>query len=103
MKNSTHLSKNAGIYILTNTLNSKQYVGMDSNMPRRFKQHTRGIAKCGLLHDALSAIGLEHWRTSDILKHSKFTRQGITIALKSLMEKELITKVKRGHYQKSDI
>lgn len=40
------------------------------------------------------------WRTSNILKHSKFTKRPIMNALKSLMEKGLITKFKRGHYQK---
>ena len=55
-------SKTKGIYILTNTVNNKQYVGMDSNMPRRFKQHIKGIGgKCPLLHDALSAFGLDKW------------------------------------------
>lgn len=54
--------KNKGIYILTNIANNKQYVGMDSNMPRRFKQHIKGIGgKCPLLHDALSAFGLDKW------------------------------------------
>ena len=210
--------KNKGIYILTNTVNNKQYVGMDSNMPRRFKQHIKGIGgKCPLLHDALSVFGLEKWtvqfipypsisntalraveqwyigklntkhpdgynmreganpilkqkkvkhltsvakrraelkarvrerrqqgvileeiveefdisiatvsewckdikvlsptetevlgllengevwKTSDIEKHSKFTRQRTTIAIKNLLEKELITKIERGYYQK---
>lgn len=58
--NTSHL-KNAGIYVLTNTINNKQYVGLDSNIPRRFKQHIKGISKSGLLHEALSAIGLENW------------------------------------------
>ena len=209
--------KNKGIYILTNTVNKKQYVGMDSNMPRRFKQHIKGIAKCPLLHDALSAFGLdkwtvqfipypyishialraveqwhigklntkhpdgynmregsnpnlkqkrakhltpaakrraelkarvrerrqqgvileeiveefdisiatvsewckdikvlspaetellgllengEVWKTSDIVKRSKFTRRRMTSALKNLLGKGLITKIKRGYYQK---
>lgn len=61
MKNSILQPKNEGIYILTNTVNNKQYVGMDSNMPRRFKQHIKGIARCPLLHDALSAFGLDKW------------------------------------------
>ena len=43
------------------------------------------------------------WKTSDIEKHSKFTRQAVTIALKSLLEKEIITKIKRGHYQKQGV
>ena len=44
----------------------------------------------------------EVWKTSDIEKQSKFTRQRTTIAIKKLVDKEIITKIKRGHYQKSD-
>ncbi|MDE0327328.1 MAG: hypothetical protein OXN27_25655 [Candidatus Poribacteria bacterium] len=43
----------------------------------------------------------EVWKTSDIEKQSKFTRQRTTIAIRKLVEKELITKIKRGYYQKS--
>ena len=42
----------------------------------------------------------EIWKTSDIVKRSKFTRQRTTIVLKNLCEKGFITKVKRGYYQK---
>ena len=45
----------------------------------------------------------EVWKTSDIEKHSKFTRQRTTIAIKNLLEKEFITKIKRGYYQKSGV
>ena len=62
MRNSILQPKYKGIYILTNTVNNKQYVGMDSNIPRRFKQHIKGIGgKCPLLHDALSTFGLDKW------------------------------------------
>ena len=62
MKNSILQPKSTGVYILTNTVNNKQYVGMGSNMLRRFKQHIKGIGrKCPLLHDALSACGLDKW------------------------------------------
>ena len=44
--------------------------------------------------------GEQIWRTSEIVKHSKFTRQAIMLALDSLLEKGIITKIKRGHYQK---
>ena len=43
------------------------------------------------------------WRTSDIEKYSKFTRQAVTIAIKKLLDKKLITKTKRGHYRKSGV
>ena len=40
------------------------------------------------------------WRTSDILKHSKYSKRAVLNALKSLVEKEFITKIKKGIYQK---
>ena len=43
------------------------------------------------------------WRTSDIEKHSTFTRQRVTIALKSLLKKNLIQKIRRGYYQKLEV
>ena len=45
----------------------------------------------------------EVWRTSDIEKHTTFTRQAVTIAIKSLLAKERIAKIKRGYYQKSGV
>ena len=45
--------------------------------------------------------GEQIWRTSEIVKHSKFTKQAIMLALKRLLEKGVITKIKRGHYQRS--
>lgn len=61
MKTNASQRKNKGIYILTNTVNNKKYVGMDSNIPCRFNQHIKGIAKCPLLYEALSAFGLDKW------------------------------------------
>ena len=43
------------------------------------------------------------WKTSDIEKHSLFTRQAVTIAIKNLLAKERIAKIKRGYYQKSGV
>ena len=43
------------------------------------------------------------WKTSDIESHSKYTRQRTTIAIKNLLEKGIITKIKRGYYQKSGV
>ena len=43
------------------------------------------------------------WKTSDIEKHSQFTRQAVTIAIKNLLAKERIAKIKRGYYQKSGV
>ena len=51
----------------------------------------------GLLEDG------QIWKTSDIEKHSTYTRQAVTIAIKNLLEKGLIVKIKRGYYQKSGV
>ena len=48
----------------------------------------------GLLEDG------QIWKTSDILTHSTFTKRSVTNALNNLVEKEFITKIKRGQYQK---
>ena len=47
--------------------------------------------------------GEQIWRTSEIVKHSNFTKQAIMLALNSLSKKGVITKIKRGHYQKSGV
>ena len=52
--------KNPGIYILTNTVNGKQYVGMDSNLPARSLRHLNGHAqKCPAIHNAILKHGAE--------------------------------------------
>jgi len=51
----------------------------------------------GILEDG------EIWKTSDIEALSKFSRQRTTIAIKHLLEKGIITKIKRGYYQKSGV
>lgn len=43
------------------------------------------------------------WKTADIERCSTFARQRTTIAIKKLLEKGLITKIKRGYYQKSGV
>ena len=48
----------------------------------------------GLLEDG------QVWKTSDILMHSGFAKRGVMKALKNLVEKEFITKIKQGQYQK---
>ena len=83
--------RNRGIYILTNMVNNKQYVGMDSNMPQRFKQHIKGIAKCKLLHEALSLTGLEKWRVQ-FIPYPGISRQAL-----QAVERWYICKLKTKH------
>ena len=49
--------KNPGIYILTSP-SGKQYVGKDSNLPRRVRDHLSGNApNCRAIHDAIQKYG----------------------------------------------
>lgn len=76
MEINTSYLKNPGIYILTNTINNKQYVGLDSNIPRRFKQHLRGIGTGAVLHEALSTVGLENW-TVQFIPYPGISREAL--------------------------
>ena len=52
--------KNPGLYILTNTVNGMQYVGKDSNLPRRPKVHFSGNApQCRHIHRAIKKYGAD--------------------------------------------
>ena len=49
--------KNPGIYILTSP-SRKQYIGKDSNLPNRAKEHLRGnTPTCRAIHDAIQKYG----------------------------------------------
>ena len=49
--------KNPGIYILTSP-SSKQYVGKDSNLPSRVRDHLSGnTPRCPAIHDAIQKYG----------------------------------------------
>lgn len=66
MRINTPQPKSRGIYIATNNINSKQFVGMDINMPLQLHQHVTGSAKYRMLHEALSDTGLENWNVQFI-------------------------------------
>ena len=54
--------KNPGIYILTNKVNGKQYVGKDSNLPNRVNQHLSGYENnCPLIYRAIKKYGRENF------------------------------------------
>ena len=60
--------KNPGIYILTCSVNGKQYVGRDSCLPKRFKRHLSGREfKCRLIHNAVNKYGSKSFEVEIIL------------------------------------
>lgn len=89
--NNMRQPRNKGIYILTNMVNNKQYVGMDSNMPQRFKQHIKGISKCPLLQDALSVFGLDKW-TVQFIPYPRISKTALRA-----VEQWYICKLKTKH------
>ena len=42
----------------------------------------------------------EAWKTPDIVKHSCFTQQNVSTAIKKLLDTGAISRIKREHYQK---
>ena len=58
--------KRPGIYILTNTINGKQYVGMDSNLPNRVGRHFTENARCPAIHSAILKYGKDAFHTEII-------------------------------------
>ena len=77
-----------------------------------FNRNARTIAKwcegikppAPAQRDVLSILGDgQVWKSSDIEKHSRFARQNVIFALKTLLTSGQIRKIKRGYYQKFDM
>lgn len=47
------------IYIITNSLNAKQYVGMAKNLTNRWYSHKQAKGACPVLHSAIKKYGIE--------------------------------------------
>jgi hypothetical protein len=45
------------VYIITNTMNAKQYVGISKNLDERWKQHKKALGENPLLHRAIKKYG----------------------------------------------
>lgn len=66
--------KNPGIYILTNSVNGKQYVGRDSNLPNRANLHLRGQGRSPGIHAAIKKYGRENF-TVEIIRFPHISHQ----------------------------
>ena len=52
----------SGIYIITNLINGKRYVGQSNNIKRRFCEHkSKGKSTCRLIHAAIQKYGVENF------------------------------------------
>ena len=67
--------KDSGIYIITNTVNNKQYVGLDSNLPHRAYCHLNQHSKdCRLIHRAIKKHGRDNF-TVEIIRYPNVPHQ----------------------------
>ena len=55
------LLPDAGIYILTNKINGKQYVGKDTQLGRRVKDHLGGYSGCPAICNAIKKYGADNF------------------------------------------
>jgi group I intron endonuclease len=46
------------IYVITNIVNGKQYVGITNSLTRRWASHRKAEGRCPALHNAIKAYGL---------------------------------------------
>ena len=87
---------NPGIYILTNNVNGKQYVGMDSEMPNRANQHLRGdTKKCRVIHAAIKKYGCENFDV-EFIRYPGISRKAL-YAVEQWKISQLNTKSPNGY------
>jgi len=54
------------IYIITNLVNAKQYVGITSNIKQRWAKHRKATGDCPALHASIKKHGIENFAFSHI-------------------------------------
>jgi hypothetical protein len=54
------------IYIITNTVNAKQYVGITSNLTQRWSKHRKAAGDCPALHAAIKKYGHKNFAFTHI-------------------------------------
>ena len=71
------------LYCFTNTINSKRYVGITSNIQRRYNQHKSGRNRCPVFSSAIKKYGFENFEFVVI-------KENLTCEEAKLLEKEFI-------------
>ena len=71
------------VYCFTNKINSKKYVGITSNMERRFKQHKSARNRCPVFSNAIKKYGFENFEF-------KILNENLSSKDAKLIEKQLI-------------
>ena len=69
--------KNPGLYILINTVNGMQYVGKDSNLPSRSKEHLSGkTPQCPRIHNAIKKYGADTF-CAEIIQYPGISQEAL--------------------------
>lgn len=88
--------KTRGIYILTNLVNGKKYVGKDAALPTRVSQHLAGTAvTCKLIHNAIKKYGRENFDI-EIIPYPNISKDALN-AVEQWKIASLQTKVPNGY------
>lgn len=88
--------KNPGIYILTNNINLKRYVGQDSNLPNRPNTHLRCDAPaCRYIHNAIQKYGRDNFSV-EIIHYPGISREALNEVEKWKID-QLCTKTPHGY------
>lgn len=77
-------SKRIAVYVVTNIVNGKQYVGITNNLSKRWSAHRKAEGRCPALHNAFKKYGIDKFVFTHLmdvfdLEHAKEIEQQLII------------------------